>query len=376
MSNVSLHGTGPAGGQPSAAPGERIRLLIVDDSAYVRHAVARQVRSDPDIDVVGCARNGAEAVKQVQELKPDVVTMDVVMPVMDGLHALENIMSSQPTPVVMLSSFTRPGADSTLKALELGAVDFFLKHSVSSPAGTGEAADDLIRKVKAAARAKVSLSRPGAICCLAARRQEPRRQQNSSVADTIVVIGTSTGGPRALYELVPALPADMPAAVLIVQHMPPGFTRSLAQRLDQASSVEVKEAQEGDLLSAGRALVAPGDYHMTVSRAGVVALSKGPRIMGLRPAVDVTMESAASVFGPSCIGVILTGMGSDGTRGAALIKDAGGKVIAEDESTCAVWGMPRSVIQAGKADRIVPLQQVAQELTGMLQGKEVRHDGP
>ncbi len=340
---------------------DKIKVLIVDDSAFARATISSKLETDPEIQIVGYAQDGIEAVEKTRELKPNVVTMDVVMPHMDGLAALGYIMLKCPTPVIMLSALTQEGADITIKALQLGAVDYFLKPSIASPTGI-DGAKELINKIKTAAKARVtrytkSMEEP-------AQSLEKKKRPHSGqyLLNKVVVIGSSTGGPRSLSDIVPALPEDIPAAILIVQHMPPHFTKSLAERLNSTSRIEVKEAQDGDSINPALALLAPGGYHMIVDKNGKVRLHQGPTECGVRPSVNVTMESVVSVYGASTLGVVLTGMGCDGTRGSSLIKAAKGRVIVEDESTCAVYGMPGSVVEAGDADKIVPLPEIANEI--------------
>jgi len=352
---------------------QKIRVLVVDDSAFARFAISKKLQADQDIEVVDFARDGAEALEKVMALKPDVMTLDIEMPRMDGLTALERIMAVYPMPVVMISTLTGDGTQATIKALELGAVDFFLKPSLTRPAGADGTGDDLRNKLKVAARVNVSPSGMTVIPKQARSKSERSVKNRPDSSKEAVVIGSSTGGPRALYQVVPALPADIPAAILIVQHMPPGFTKSLANRLNELSEITVKEAESGDMLRQGEAFVAPGDYHMIVKKDRVIGLNQTPPVCGVRPSVDVTMESVALAFGDSTIGIVLTGMGFDGTSGTSLIKAAGGKVIAEDESSCSVYGMPKSVADAGNADRIVPLPGIASELVRML-NNQVRYN--
>jgi two-component system chemotaxis response regulator CheB len=349
-----------------------IKVLIVDDSAFARSAIAARLGTDSVIEVVGQAKDGLDAIEKTKELKPDVVTLDVVMPRMDGLAALERIMHECPTPVVMLSALTGKGADATIKALELGAVDFFLKPSIASPVGRDESTEELVRKIRVASQVKVSTrrrdTRPRQPVAASAKRA--RRQANDF--NKVVVIGSSTGGPQALNQLIPAIPGDIPALVLIVQHMPSGFTKSLADRLDQLSHLDVREARSGDQVGPGMVFLAPGGYHMRVTTKGEIQLDQGATECGVRPSVNVTMESAARVYGASVLGVVLTGMGSDGTRGATLIKGAGGKVIVQDEATCAVYGMPASVVEAGKADKELPLPYIADEIVQICRERTAR----
>jgi two-component system chemotaxis response regulator CheB len=343
----------------------RIKAFVVDDSGFVIASVKKKLASDPEIDVVGSAQNGREAIEKIRTLKPDVITLDVVMPEMDGLAVLEQIMAWQPTPVVMLSALTSEGAETTIKALELGAVDFFLKPSILRPTGTEETGDTLIEKVKRAARSKLRPFdfTPKTDVSASANIMEKSQHGTASCKFPVICIGSSTGGPRALMEIIPALPKDFPAAILMVQHMPPIFTKSLAERLGHASHINVIEASDGSTIEPGKALLAPGSFHMVVQSGGTrVSLNQEPTVHGVRPAIDVTMNSAVKVYGDNLLGVILTGMGSDGTVGAAHIKEAGGKIIAEDESTCAVFGMPQVVIKAGYADKVLPVDKIAQEL--------------
>ena len=369
-----------------------IRVLVVDDSAFTRKVVSDMLGSDPDITVVDIARDGRAAVEKARALQPDVITMDVEMPVMDGLTALRTIMSERPVPVVMLSALTQEGAAITIQALELGAVDFVAKPSHSMTVGLGEIRDQLVAKVKLAARARVRaprVARPGggkvggdalpgggghgrsvpSETASSGRLvgRESRKASPGKESDIAVVIGSSTGGPSALNQVLPALPGDIRAGILVVQHMPPGFTRSLAARLDEASAIAVKEAEAGDRLADGVALVAPGGHHMSVIRDGEVVLTTDPPRNGVRPSVDTTMESAARVYGDRLVGVVLTGMGRDGAAGMAAIKAAGGRTIAEHESTCVIYGMPKAVIEQGLADVVVPIHEVAEAIVEQVQ---------
>jgi two-component system chemotaxis response regulator CheB len=344
---------------------KKIKVLVVDDSGYVISAISRRLAADTEIEVIGSARNGIEAVENVKNLRPDVVTMDIVMPEMDGITALEKIMAECPTPVVMLSALTSENASITIKALELGAVDFFLKPSAIKPAGNGTGDDTLITKIKTAASSrqiKRILPLPGSD--LVRKKKSP---DITAPFSNMVVIGSSTGGPNALMQVVPFIPEDIPAAILIVQHMPPMFTRTLAERLDEASKITVKEAREGSVVSKGTALLAPGDFHMIVGKHGKITLNQEPPIHGVRPAVDFTMKAASDVYGGSVIGVILTGMGEDGTQGAAYIKSRGGKILAQDQSTSAVYGMPMSAAKSGCVDKILPLHKIAKGIVDACQ---------
>jgi two-component system chemotaxis response regulator CheB len=344
-----------------------IRVLVVDDSAFVRHILSKHLEADPEITVVGQARDGLDALAQVQALEPDVVTLDVEMPRLDGLAALQRIMAENPTAVVMLSALTQCGAQITIQALLRGAVDF-----VPKPDATAN-----IQSIVQALAAKIRIA-AGVQPALLASSVPPGVSHELGIGpapfrtgDPVVVIGASTGGPRALQQVLSDLPADLPAALAVVQHMPAGLTGSLAQRLNDVSLLTVQEAADGDRLARGLVLMAPGGCHMQFSGRRHVALDEGPPRNYIRPSLDVCMESAVACHGAATIGVVLTGMGSDGTDGARHIKAAGGRVVVEHESTSVVYGMPRSVVEAGLADRIVPLPEVAAtviELVGKRRG--------
>lgn len=349
-------------GEHPPVPGRPLRVLIADDSALMRQVIRRILESDPELQVVDTARDGRDALEKIERWQPDVVTMDVEMPGLDGLSALGLVMERSPRPVVMVSSLTAAGTEATVRALALGAVDFVTKPSGLGGAGFAAIADQLIEKIKQAARARVRrpLRSPPS-------PPPPAVEARALSARRLLVIGSSTGGPRALAELFAHLPGDLDCAVLVVQHLPAGFTRSLAERLDHASSLAVAEAQHRDLLVTGRALLAPGDYHLIVTERRV-QLEQSPRRHGVRPAVDATLESAARHFGSAVCAVVLTGMGCDGTEGARAVKEAGGVVLAEAESSCVVYGMPRSVIEAGLADDVVPLERMAEAVARHVRG--------
>lgn len=349
----------------------RIRVLVVDDSAFMRKVVSDLLSAEPDIEVVGAARNGAEGLQKAESLAPDVVTLDVEMPEMNGLEMLERLMAERPLPVVMVSSLTQPNADVTVRALELGAVDFVAKPSGTISLDMHRVKDDLVRKVRAAAGVpRVNLARRARTVPPAVRAPKaaagapaaggPRGPRGLS---RLVVIGVSTGGPSALMEVIPRLPADFPGGILLVQHMPPLFTRHLAEHLDAASALTVREAREGDVLSDGLCLVAPGGKHLAFREGGCVSLDDSPPRHGVKPAVDVTLESAAERWRGESLVVIMTGMGMDGARGARAMKARGARVIAQDEATCVVYGMPRAVVEMGLADHVAPLGEIADLLS-------------
>ncbi len=345
---------------------KRIEVLVVDDSAYMRKVVSNLLESDENIVVIGTARDGLDALEKIKSLKPDVVTLDVEMPRLDGLSALQRIMKECPTPVIMLSSLTQDGSETTVKALTLGAIDFVGKPSGTISLDIHKVQEELVAKVRVASRAVVTNFRSSILPVLQKPVSFSPVLPSGLTPNRLVVIGSSTGGPNALQQVVPRLPGNLSAAVLIVQHMPPGFTKSLANRLNDTSQLEVCEAQEGDELLSGKAYVAPGGYHMILRSKTLLGLNQNPPVHSVRPAVDVTLESAVDFYGSRIVAVILTGMGFDGSRGAASVKQAGGKTIAQNEATCVVYGMPRVVVEMGKADRILPIHNIADEIVAML----------
>ncbi len=354
---------------------QKVRVLIVDDSAFSRWALSRKLDTDPEIEIIGFANDGIEALEKIKSLKPAVITLDLQMPRMDGLTTLRRIMSECPTPVVIVSSLVSEEAKPTIEALELGAVDFFQKLSPSNPAGNDKSSLNLLNIVKQAAGITGSRLKPGEVTAPAEPIRKVRTIQRNSQVKKVVVIGCSTGGPRALCELIPSLPADLPAAVLIVQHMPPGFTQSLSKRLDEMSRIEVREAKDKDMLRQGLALVAPGGFHMALNQHREIILNREPPVCNVRPSVDVTMMSVTSLYGVDTVGVVLTGMGSDGARGSACIKAAGGAVLVEDASTCTVYGMPKIVADHGDADKILPLPKLANEIVQICSRDQTDNNG-
>ena len=340
-----------------------IRVLIVDDSALMRRLIADMVEATTGFAVAGVARNGQEAVEKALALRPEVITMDVEMPVMNGLEALREIMSRCPTPVIMLSSLTRHGAEETIRSLELGAVDFVCKPSGAISMDIAEVKQTLMTKLQFAAQARLQ---PSLETKAAPPRPAAPPKATPIAADRVVAIASSTGGPRALEAIIPQLPADLPAAVLVAQHMPPGFTAVMAERLNSLSAVRVREAADGDLVARGEVLIAPGGQHLLINGRKRVMSSSAPPVWGVRPAADILMTSAVEAYGAACIGVVLTGMGQDGARGAALIHKAGGKTIAQDEATCVVYGMPKVAVELGGIDVVVPLLQIAATIARLV----------
>lgn len=333
----------------------RIRVLIVDDSATVRVLLRRYLSGEGDIVVVGSASNGCEAVSMARSLNPDVITLDVNMPCMDGLTALGEIMREHPRPVVMLSSLTGEGAEETVTALSLGALDFVTKPA--DPGGMQEMAAELVRKIRRVMEARPAL-RPAAQDGPLPEQTGKAKVRPLAPGEAVVLVGASTGGPSALSRVMAGIPAGLPVAGVIVQHMPAGFTRALAGRLNQESGFLVREATQGEALAVGKWLVAPGGWHLTFDERGRAVLDQSPLVHGVRPAIDVTLSSLVRGFGGRLVAVILTGMGTDGTLGAQLVHAAGGKVIVEDRSTCVVWGMPRSIEESGVADLVLSLEDI------------------
>jgi two-component system, chemotaxis family, protein-glutamate methylesterase/glutaminase len=380
-------------------PVKKIRVLITDDSAFMRKVLQSILTADPQFEVVGEARDGREAVSQADALRPDVITMDINMPHMDGLQATEMIMSSNPRPIVIVSSESRDGADITLKALELGAIDFVAKPSSGIDLDMNAVRDELTRKLKMASKVRVvrtavrsklqkeiATSAPRTEPTTAADADTDSANGGKSVAASlsyrpavraadmvvptpaggsggrfpIVVVAASTGGPATLMKFIPMFPANFPGAVLVVQHMPGNFTTQFAQQLADVCPLKVKEAEQNEVVHPGNVYVCPGTHHMRLSSTGRLALDDGPRISGYRPCADVTLETVAAFAGPMSIGVILTGMGNDGVQGAPKLKSAGGFVICQDEATCIIFGMPQEVIKAGAADLVLPLEGIMQ----------------
>ncbi|HVT12296.1 MAG TPA: chemotaxis response regulator protein-glutamate methylesterase [Fimbriimonadaceae bacterium] len=329
---------------------ESISVLVVDDSAFMRKMVTQILTGAGGISVVGQAHDGRDALLKAEKLRPDVITLDVEMPEMDGVTALREITTRFKIPVVMLSSVTQSGAATTMKCLELGAVDFVAKPSGSISLDIADVATELIAKVRAAVRSKH-------VAPIAAPKVQPLI--GGSSRKSVIVIGSSTGGPRALQAVIPALPANLKVPIVIVQHMPPTFTKTLAERLNVASGLEVKEAEEGDRLTPGQVLVAPGGHHLEFDSQGKAYFNDGPPVHGVKPSVDVTLASLVRTFGHRMVGVLLTGMGSDGAAGLRAIHLAGGTTIAESESTCVVFGMPKAAIEMRAVDFTVPLGHVA-----------------
>lgn len=367
---------------------KQIKVLVVDDSVFMRQAISRMINSDAEITVIDTAKNGKEAIEKIKALSPDIVTMDVEMPVMTGIEALKVIMAENPVPVIMLSSLTSEGAQLTLDALSLGAADFIAKRSNTLSTETYTIQQELIDKIKnvysspllkrrhSRASAPSSISRidhehaeiPStrtAPTNVATARTTGKKRLSSNHFQ-LAIIGISTGGPLALQNVIPKLPAQLPVPLVIVQHMPPHFTKSLAERLDKASKIHVKEAEDGEMLLNGTVYIAPGGKHITVNKTRKLVISDENLPVLYKPCVDIFATSAAEVYGGRILSVIMTGMGRDGMESYKKISSLGGYIISQDEQSCVVYGMPKSVTDAGIADEIVSLNDMASAIASCL----------
>jgi len=348
----------------------KIRVMIVDDSAFMRQLIDRILAKHEAVEVVARAGNGMEALEKIKQNKVDVITMDVEMPGMNGLEALKQIMSTKPTPIVMISSFTKNGAMETIEALNVGAVDFITKPSNILDLGTRQFETELIEKITVAYKARLK-------SCTPYRQSNERVYGDAGIGSSpirsLIAVGASTGGPRALQEVVPVIPGCLEGAVLIVQHMPPEFTKSLAERLDTLSQIRVKEAENGEIIKSGYCYIAPGGLHMRViqgkrDREYLIKLDRGEPVSGHRPSVNVLFESLSMVDIEKAVAVIMTGMGSDGARGIEKLKqERGWMTIAQDEDTSVVFGMPGSAIKLGAIDKITALCNIGKEILKSLE---------
>ncbi len=360
-----------------------INVLVVEDSAFFRRTLKNMLESDPLIEVIGTAEDGKEALEKIEKLRPDVVTLDIEMPKMNGLDVLKIVMEKFPLPVIMVSSMTEEGAGATLDALHMGAVDYITKNLSYTHSNIGDVKDELLAKVKAVANkssASERLSFKKKIQSESALKNLGRSQSGSYSGRCLdykgggevdlVALGASTGGPKALQEILSQLPGNFPAPIIITQHMPGVFTKPFAERINKLCEIEIKEAEENDIIKPGVALLAPGGYQMRVrkrNREHRVEISNEPKEIIYKPSVDITMISASQSFDKKCVGVILTGMGSDGVEGMRAIKSQGGMTIAQDKKSCVVYGMPKMVVEAGVADKTVPLDDIAGELLRQVQ---------
>jgi two-component system, chemotaxis family, protein-glutamate methylesterase/glutaminase len=355
--------------------GKKVRVLVVDDSALMRKLIPQMLEASPSIEVVGTAMDGNFCLKKIEELHPDVITLDLQMPGMNGIDTLKEIMRRHPLPVIVVSSHSTEGASVTFKALGLGAFDFVTKPQ-DATTHMEESATELIAKIKAAAECKVV--RPGRLLGLPTRPEKMFTRKTQQRPTKLVAIGVSTGGPQALEFLLAQLPPDFPGSIVIVQHMPEGFTDMFARRLDEICPLPVKEAQSGDILQAGRVLVCPGSRHLRVKRltmGDVVVLSDEARVNGHRPSVDVLFNSVAEEFGSQAVAVLMTGMGDDGAEGLGAVKKSGGLTIAQNEESCVVFGMPKAAIERGYALRVVALDVLASTLQTICSREEAGKRG-
>lgn len=349
-----------------------INVLVVDDSAFMRKAISKMLESDPAIKVMAVARDGKEGVNLVKHLKPDIVTLDIEMPRMDGLSALKAIMAENPTPVIMVSSLSEAGARITLQALDCGAVDFIPKNLVNVAIDVMKIQNELIEKIKTYAGKRVARVRPKLGSAIIAPQRlsiVPTAAKSRIMKPAILAIGTSTGGPKALQDVLPKFPADFPVPTVVVQHMPKSFTGPFAERLNDNCAITVKEAENNEVLKAGFAYIAPGDSHLKVIRRGTeirILLAQEPSDVLYKPSVTVMMDSVAEVFSGRSIAVMMTGMGADGLEGMRAIKNKHGRTIAQNEASCVVYGMPKAVVEANIVDKVVPLGQISGEVINML----------
>jgi two-component system, chemotaxis family, protein-glutamate methylesterase/glutaminase len=360
--------------------GQRTRVLIVDDSAFMRKVLQSIIAADPQMEVVGEARDGREAVSLNESLNPDVISMDINMPHMDGLQASEAIMARNPRPIVIVSSEARDGAEATLRALEIGAIDFVPKPTNAIDLDMNSVRDELCRKLKVASRVRVvrtirnnnngSGNNGGGNGTVSAPPAKPVASVSAQAAPMhaapdaangrfpIIVVAASTGGPQTLMNFVPMFPHDFMGAVILVQHMPGTFTSQFAHQLAEVAKIRVKEAQHGEMVQPGVFYVCPGSHHLRITPQGRIALDEGERINGYRPCADVTLETAAAYSGPMTTGIILTGMGSDGAKGSQSVKASGGHVIAQDEVTSVIFGMPAEAIKTGAVDQVLGIDAI------------------
>ncbi|MCS6810435.1 MAG: chemotaxis response regulator protein-glutamate methylesterase [Tepidimonas sp.] len=359
----------------------KLKVVVVDDSALVRSLLSEIINKQPDMECVGTAADPLQAREIIRERNPDVITLDVEMPKMDGLEFLARLMRLRPTPVVMVSTLTEKGAETTLKALELGAVDFVAKPRIGVSAGLQELADDIVDKIRIAAKAHVrrlvAPVTPSPAASPATQGTTPATPSTPVRLSTekVICIGASTGGTEAIKEILMELPADAPA-VVITQHMPPGFTASFAARLDSLCRIRVAEARDGERILPGHAYIAPGGKQFSLARSGanyVAVVDDSPPVNRHKPSVEVLFRSCARVLGPNAIGVMLTGMGGDGAQAMKEMRDAGAYNIAQDEASCVVFGMPKMAIQAGAVHEVLPLKQIARAIMERVAGAGVRH---
>lgn len=341
----------------------KTRVLVVDDSAFMRTALTRMINCEPDLEVIASASNGSQALQQISELNPDVVTLDICMPGLDGLGTLRSIMSNSPRPVIIVSAGSEKGAETTLSALSAGAFDYVPKNLDPASLDITHIRPDLIAKIRAAAHSRAALSD----CRKPPRSVEPEASQTSSAVPEVVAIGVSTGGPKALEQILPRFPCDFPVPILIVQHMPAGFTAPFAERLNNLCSIRVRQPVQGELVQPGTAYIAPAGLHMMVTRRAPepkakIWLTSQPENGLHTPSIDLLMKSVAEVFQNRAVGVIMTGMGSDGAEGISAVFRSGGVTIGQHAATCAVFGMPKVCLELGVLSRMVPLFDIPRQI--------------
>ena len=361
---------------------DKTKVLVVDDSALIRNLLSRIVDAQPDMVAVGAAPDPLVARDMIKKLEPDVLTLDIEMPRMDGLEFLEKLMRLRPMPVVMVSTLTERGAEATMRALELGAVDFVAKPRLDIQKGLAEYAQEITDKIRAAARARLRIARLAATGTNAALRgtgrhavlpvdpapARPLLGPRIASTEKLILIGASTGGTEAIREVLTAMPADSPG-ILVTQHMPAGFTRSFAERLNKCCDLAVKEAEDGERVLPGHAYIAPGSHHLLLRRSGanyMVALSDAPPVNRHRPSVEVLFRSGAQIAGANVTGIMLTGMGKDGAAAMREMRDAGAWNVVQDEASCVVFGMPREAIAVGAASEVAPLKEIAARVVAHL----------
>ncbi len=348
----------------------KIKVLVIDDSAVIRTLLTEILNGAGDIEVIGTAQDPVFAKSKLTSLQPDVITLDVEMPRMDGLTFLQELMHTNPTPVLMISSLTQRACDTTLRALELGAIDYVSKPSIDITSGVEQLATEIIAKVRIAAKARIRL--PGRSVGITPAPSGPKVSAldttRMATTDKLIAIGASTGGTQAITDVITQLPPSVPG-IVIVQHMPPVFTKSYAERLNSMARINVKEAEHGDRILRGTAFIAPGGRHMSIRRDGAMyylELSDGPPVNYVRPAVDVLFRSVARFAGKNAVGVILTGMGEDGARGLKEMREHGAQTFAQDEASCVVFGMPKRAIEMDAVDRVLPLSQIPRHILEAL----------
>jgi two-component system chemotaxis response regulator CheB len=354
---------------------EKISVLIVDDSAFMRKSLSIMLESDPSITVISTAKNGQEGYDLAKKLRPDIITLDIEMPVMDGLTALKKIMTDCPTSVLMVSSLTTEGAQDTIKALELGAIDFIPKELSFVSVNISKIKEDLIQKVKEIARQKSLKDRLKRLKLLNGNFAQVKKptlvQKNLPIIGyKVITLGISTGGPLTLQKILPLISEKMNIPILIVQHMPPKFTKSLAERLNSLSKLEVKEAENEESLKPGIIYIAPGGFHMKLDKVGLnnikINITREPADSLHRPSVDVMMNSVIDIFGKYTLGIIMTGMGKDGFEAIKKLKGLGGYCIAQNEETCVVYGMPKAIVDADLADLVLPAEKIPEAINGII----------